>query len=78
MSQDQFSYGESTVNSCRLGDGASGDLQGRANSVSQVERVSDMAPACHLCDSVGGGFRKGIMASAYLSVWEKVVPHVSP
>ena len=32
-----------------------------------------MAPACWLCGSVcgGGGFRKGTMASACLSVWEK-------
>ena len=28
--------------------------------------VSDMAPACGLCGSVRGGFRKGTMASAYL------------
>ena len=33
-----------------------------------------MAPACQLSGFVGGGFRKGKMASAHLSVWEKVVP----
>ena len=43
--------------------GASQDLQGGANSVSQVDGVSDMAPACQFC---GGGFRKGTMASAHL------------
>ena len=32
----------------------SGDLQGGANSVSHVGTVSDMAPACQLCGSVGG------------------------
>ena len=37
-----------------------------------------MAPTWGLCGSVGGGFRKGIMASAYLSVWEKAVPQLSP
>ena len=46
-------------------DGVSGDLQGGANSVSQVDGVSDMAPACQFC---GGGFRKGTMASAHLGV----------
>ena len=50
------------------------DLQGRANSVSQVDGVSDMAPACRLCGFMGRGLRKGIVASACLSVWEKAVP----
>ena len=40
---------------------------GRANSVSQMDGVSDMAPACWLCGSVVGGFRKGAMASALLN-----------
>ena len=44
-------------------DGVSGDLQGGSNSVSQVDGVSDMAPACCLC---GGGFAKGTTASAHL------------
>ena len=48
---------------------ASWDLQGGANSVSQVARVSDSAPTCQLCDSIGGGFRIETMASACLSVW---------
>ena len=34
-----------------------------------------MAPACQLCDSVGGGLRKGTMAIAHLFVWEKAVPY---
>ena len=34
---------------------ASGNHQGDANNVSQVDGVSDMAPACHLCGSVGEG-----------------------
>ena len=33
---------------------------------SLVDKVSDMAPACQLCGSVGGGLRKGTMASAHL------------
>ena len=43
--------------------GVSGALQNVANSVSRVDGVSDMAPACQFC---GGGFRKGTMASAHL------------
>ena len=37
-----------------------------------------MAPACRLSGSMGGGFRKGIMASVCLSVCEKAVPQFSP
>ena len=59
-------------------DGVSGDLQGRANSVSQVDSVSGMAPTCWFYGTVQGGFRKGITASAYISVWEKAVPLLSP
>ena len=33
-----------------------------------------MAPACQYCGSVGGGFRKGTMASVHLSVWKKLSP----
>ena len=47
-------------------DRASGSIQGGVNSVNQVDEVSDMAPACQLCGSVGGGLRKGTMASAHL------------
>ena len=42
------------------------DLEGGKNSVSQVDGVSYMAPACQLCGCVQGGFRKGTMTSAYL------------
>ena len=31
-----------------------------------------------LCGSVGERFRKGTVASAYLSVWKKSVPELSP
>ena len=58
--------------------GVSEDLQGRANSVSQVDGVSDMAHAGWLCGSVGGGLRKGTMSSAPLSVWDKAVPQLPP
>ena len=36
--------------------------------------VSDMAPTCWLCGSVGRGLKKGTMASACLSAREKAVP----
>ena len=39
------------------------DLQGGSNSISQIDRVSDVAPAA---SSVVGRFRKGTMASACL------------
>ena len=37
---------------------------GRANNISQVDGVSNMALACPLHGSAEGGFRKGTMASA--------------
>ena len=46
----------------------SGNLQGGAISVSQVDEVLDMVPTCQLCGSLEQGLRKGIMASACLSV----------
>ena len=66
-------------------DGVSGDLQIRANSVSQIDRISDVAPAYQLCGSVVGGFRTGTVSSgsekkqglARLSAWEKADPHLS-
>ena len=36
--------------------------------LSQVDGISDMAPACWLCGFVGGVFRKRTMASDCLSV----------
>ena len=39
------------------------DLQGGSNSISQIDGVSDVAPAA---SSVVGRFRKGTMASAHL------------
>ena len=76
-----YSYGKASVNS--LGGpmnwvGASGNLQGRADSVSQVDGVLDKAPTCWLCGSVSAGFRKGTMTSAHISVWEKAVPQLLP
>ena len=44
----------------------SGDLQGRSNSVSQVDGDSDMTTACRLSGCDGGRPRKGTMASAHL------------
>ena len=49
-------------------DGVSGNHLGGANSVSQVNGVSDMVPAS---GSVGKGLIKGTMTSASTSVWEK-------
>ena len=40
-------------------------------SIRQVDGDSDMAPVCLLW---GGGLRKGTMASASISVWEKAAP----
>ena len=57
--------------------GVSRDLQGKVNLINQVDGVSDMAPVWQLCCSVGEGFRKGTVASARLSVWEKAVPQLS-
>ena len=34
------------------------DLQGEANSVSQIDGVSDLSPDCQLCGSVEGGSEK--------------------
>ena len=55
-----------------------GFLMVGANSVSWVDGVSDMAPACQLYGSVEGWLRKGTMASAHLSVREKTVPQFLP
>ena len=55
-------------------DRVSGNHQSGANSVSQVDVVSAMAPACGLCAFVLGGLRKETMASASTSVWEKSTP----
>ena len=57
---------------------ASGNDQGGAKSVSQVDGVSDMVHACQFCDPVEGGFRKGSVASGSISVWEKAAPQLSP
>ena len=37
-----------------------------------------MAPGCLFCDSVGRGLRKGTLASASLSVYERAVPQSLP
>ena len=37
-----------------------------------------MALTCWFCGSIGEGFRKGTMATIYLSVWEKAVPQLLP
>ena len=52
---------------------ASGNHQGGANSVSQVDGVSNLAPPCQLCGFVGGGLRKVKMASASPFVWKQAV-----
>ena len=54
---------------------ASGNHQGGENSVSQVDGVSDMAPTCQLW-AVGGVLRKGVMAPANTSVWDKAAPQL--
>ena len=42
--------------------------------MSQAHGVLDMAPACQFCDSVEAELRKGTMAFASKSVWEKAAP----
>ena len=57
------SYGKAAWVGPKVGWGrVSGNLQHRSNSVSQVDRVSDMAPACQLTSSMalwGEGLEKG-------------------
>ena len=55
---------------------ASSKHQGRTNSVIPVDSVSDGShlQVLGLC---GGGLRKGTVASACLSVWERAVPQLS-
>ena len=62
MSQDQPFIWKSSLGWHRF----FGDLQGKVNSVSQVDGISDMAPAFQLCGSVWGGFRKRTVASDHL------------
>ena len=50
---------------------ASGNHQGRANSVSQVDRDSDMVSTCWLCR---GGLSKRTMASASICAWVQAAP----
>ena len=57
---------------------ASENHQGGANSVGQVDGVSEMVPACQFCGSVGRALRKETMASATTSVWEKADAQLSP
>ena len=75
MSQDQPFIRKVTVNSLggprRSLTGVSADLHSGANSVSQVDGISDKGPFCQL---LKGGLKKGTMASAHLSIWEKTVP----
>ena len=49
-------------------EGVSGDFQHRANSVSKVDGVSDMVPACWLRGSVGGRFRQRTVTFVHLEV----------
>ena len=78
MSLDCHLYGKVSVNSLdghvSWVDRVSGDLQGRANSIIQVDGVSDIAPACWLCGCVGIGFRKGTVASSTFLQERKLSP----
>ena len=58
--------GKATVNSCKLVGWILRDLHGQTHSVSPIDGVSDVAPACRLC------------GSARLSVWERAVPQLLP
>ena len=50
---------------------------GRGNNVSHVDEDSDTAPAYQHSGFPGGGFKRGSVASAPLSVWKKVVSLLS-
>ena len=52
----------------KLGRAGSQGIPRAGQTVRQVDEVSDMAPCCWLCASVGGGLRKGTVASASTSV----------
>ena len=59
----------------------SGNQQDKANSVNQHDEISDMAPACLFCGSVGvgvggrlGAFRKGTVASDSILSGRKLLP----
>ena len=66
MSQDQPFIQKSNLGGPIIWVGSvSEDLQGGSNSVSQVDGVSNMAPAYKLHGSAEGGLRKGTMASAH-------------
>ena len=71
------SYGKAPGNSlggpARWWVGVSGSHQGGANSESQVDGNSNMAPACWLRGCGERGPRKGLMASVNTLVWEKSV-----
>ena len=57
--------------------GPLGNHQDETNSVSQVDGDSDMMPTCWLCGSLGGGLRKGTVASATLLSGRELTPHLS-
>ena len=68
MSQDQLFLWKSSLGGLIswVGQSLRGSPRWGANSVCQVDGVSDMAPACQFCGSVEGWFRIGTMASACL------------
>ena len=78
MSQNSHSCGKATVNSFGWHKLVGQSFRESLGQGKQVDGVSDMTLTCRLCGSVGGGFSKGTMASAHLSVWEKAVPQFLP
>ena len=57
-----------------VGVGVSGNHQGGANNVNQVDRESDIVLTC----AIRGGLSRGSMASASISVQEKTASLASP
>ena len=57
---------------------APGNHQSGENSVSQSDGISDMVTTCQLCAFMGGGLRKGTVASASTSVWGRAAPSSCP
>ena len=53
----------------------SGNHQDGANSMRQIDGVSDVVSACWFCGFLEGGLRKSTVTSVSTSVREKAAPH---
>ena len=62
----------------KLGGTESQAISRVGQTVSQADGGSNIISTCQVRGSVGEWFRKRIMASAHLSVWEKTVLQLPP